>query len=111
MTERAIPGGASALPSVRDVSWLELMREQRQERMTRVHLDVVLLQRVADRQWRAVDGTLPSDDVSALLGFVERTSEGYEVTRLLEPNRRIPCPTKDAARRALIGLSGDGGRG
>lgn len=105
MTEHAIHGGASALPSAREVSWLELMREQRQERMTRMHPDVVLLQRVADRQWRAVDGSLPSDDVTALLGFVERTPEGYEVTRLLEPNHRIPCPTKEAARRALVGLA------
>jgi hypothetical protein len=33
-------------------------------------------------QWRISDAGLPADDPAALLGFIERTGELFEITRI-----------------------------
>ncbi|MBD8728155.1 hypothetical protein F1C15_09750 [Frigoribacterium sp. NBH87] len=62
----------------------------------------VHLHRIDDGQWRVLDRRLPSDDVAALLGFVERTGGLYEVTLMGRPREHVPCPDLRCAALTFV---------
>lgn len=66
---------------------------------TGVRLEDVVLQTVGEQQWRVMNRTRPADDVSALLGFVERRGGLYEVTVLTLPGSVTRHSDQDSARR------------
>jgi hypothetical protein len=66
---------------------------------TDVRLEDVFLQSVGEEQWRVLNRTRPAEDVTALLGFVERRGGVYEATVLTLPGTVTRHSNQDAARR------------
>ena len=62
--------------------------------------DIELLP-LSDHEWRVSDNALTEREGFGLLGFVERTVEGYEVMRLGAPLERVTVPSMPAAIRFL----------
>ncbi|HUG50915.1 MAG TPA: hypothetical protein VLZ78_07955 [Terrimesophilobacter sp.] len=53
--------------------------------------DEVLLDEVAEEQWRVLDARLPKEDVAALRGFVRIFAGLYEVTTMARPQEIVYC--------------------
>lgn len=53
--------------------------------------DDVLLDEVADNQWRVLDARLPKEDIAALRGFVRVFAGLYEVTTMARPQDIVYC--------------------
>ena len=53
------------------------------------------------RQWRVVDNRLPAHDVRALLGFLEKVNDRYELTLIGHPGDRRTFDDLDAVRHTV----------
>ncbi len=69
---------------------------------TPARLTDVALVALSPSEWRVTNSRIDDGDPSGLIGFIERTGDGYEVLRLGSPLDRSRFPTLDAARAAFV---------
>lgn len=62
----------------------------------------VVLTALSPREWRVTNGRIDDGDPSGLIGFIEKTGDGYEVLRLGTPLERWRFPSLDTARAAFV---------
>ncbi len=60
---------------------------------------------LSDREWRISDDRLPADDGRSVIGFVARTSSGYEVVELGDPVSFWMAPSLEAAMDRLAAVA------
>jgi hypothetical protein len=68
----------------------------------------VVLTALSPREWRVTNGRIDAGDPSGLIGFIERTENGYEVLRLGSPLERQHFPSLTAACTVFVAQPGSG---
>jgi hypothetical protein len=69
--------------------------------------DDILLDEVAENQWRVLDGRLPKENVAALRGFVRAFVGLYEVTTMAQPSEVVYCADLRAVHAAFADVPED----